>query len=200
MTFNAIGSGNAMSAYVSSLLAKSKEADATGVQAGTAGDKLMKAATDAALAQAAKGAKAVSGQRQLESKATAIGTELQAAMKKAGVKLSGPVELSVSTDGKIALRGNEKDVDAMTAFLEKDAANPGFRSRIAALTKEADTLSGTVRQNAAISQAARYASSSSGVLALYGSLLQRQDSTPAVFTLSSTGGSLAYPGMLQSKA
>jgi hypothetical protein len=37
-------------------------------------------------------------------------------------------------------------------------------------------------------------------MSLYGSLLQRQDTSAAVFTLSPSGGSLSYPGMLHSKA
>ena len=106
MNFSGLGSGAAMSAYVSSLLAKAKGADATGVEAGSKGDKLMKASADAALANAAKGTKAAAGQRQLQAKATALSTELQAAMKAAGVKLGAPVEFSVSSKGVLAVHGN----------------------------------------------------------------------------------------------
>lgn len=200
MNFSALGSGNAMSSYVNSLLAKAKGADTSGVEAGSQGDKLMKTASDAALANAAKGVKAAAGQRQLESKATALATELQAALKQAGVKLSGSVEFSVAPDGQLAIKGTHKDADAARAFLKNDQRVPSFASRLGALAKEADAHSQTLRQNAAISQAARYAANASGVMSLYGSLLQRQDSTPAVFTLSASGGSLTYPGVLQSKA
>lgn len=200
MKFSGLGSAGATSSYLSSLLAKQQETDATGVQAGTKGDKLMKAASDAALAQAAKGAQAVSGQRQLKAKADTLASELQQAMKAAGVTLAKPVEFSVSGDGKLAIKGPAQDTERVSAFLEKDTRTPSFTSRLAALTKEADGLSQTIRQNAAISQAARYAANSSGVLSLYGSLLQRQDTSTAVFTLSAAGGSLAYPGSLQSQA
>lgn len=200
MNFSALGSGNAMSSYVNTLLAKAKGTDTSGVEAGSQGDKLMKAASEAALANAAKGVKATAGQRQLESKATALSTELRAAMKQAGLKLGGAVDFSVAADGKLAIQGSDKDTDAAKAFLQNDKSTPSFASRLGALTKEADAHSQTLRQNAAISQAARYASNSTGVMSLYGSLLQRQDTTPAVFTLSASGGSLTYPGVLQSKA
>jgi hypothetical protein len=197
--FSGLGSAASMSAYVSSLLAKAQGSDATGVEAGSKGDRLMKAASDAALAAAAKGAKSVSGQRQLAAKAETLSNELQAAMKAAGVKLDKPVEFSVS-EGQLAIQGTRKDADLASAFLESDKRVPSFSSRLAALTKEADGLSQTIRQSAAISQAARYAANSTGVMSLYGSLLQRQDASPAVFTLSASGGSLTYPGSLQSQA
>ena len=200
MNFSALGSGNAMSSYVNSLLAKARGADASGVEAGSQGDKLMKAASEAALANAAKGVKGAAGQRQLESKATALSTELQAALKQAGIRLGGPVDFSLAADGQLAIKGTDKDTDAAKAFLKNDKSVPGFASRLAALAKEADAHSQTLRQNAAISQAARYAANATGVMSLYGSLLQRQDTSPAVFTLSASGGSLSYPGVLQSKA
>jgi hypothetical protein len=201
LNFSGLGRGNAVSAYVSSLLAKAQQgSDTTGVAAGSKGDKLMKAASAAAGAGAARGPAARAGQRQLEAKATALSAELQAAMKAAGVKLARPVEFSVSAKGELAIKGSDADTDAARAFLEKDTRHPSFSSRLASLTQEADGLSQTLRQNAAMSQAARYAANPSGVLSLYGSLLQRQDASTAVFTLSASGGSLAYPGSLQSQA
>ena len=200
MNFSALGSGNAMSSYVNSLLAKAQGAASPGVEAGSQGDKLLKAASEAALANAAKGVKAAAGQRQLEAKTSALATELQAALRQAGVKLAGSVDFSVAADGQLAIKGNEKDADAAKAFLKNDPRVPSFASRLGALAKEADAHSQTLRQNAAISQAARYAANATGVMSLYGSLLQRQDTTPAVFTLGASGGTLTYPGVLQSKA
>lgn len=207
MNFSALGSGNAISSYLNSLLAKGQATGpkdqgtgTAGVEAGSQGDKLMKAASDAALANAAKGVKAAAGQRQLESKATALATELQAALRQAGVKLGSTLDFSVAADGQLAIKGTQKDADAANAFLKNDQRVPSFASRVAALAKEADAHSQTVRQHAAISQAARYAASASGVMSLYGALLQRQDTSTAVFTLGPSGGSLSYPGMLQSKA
>lgn len=199
MNLRGLGS-SAMSAYVSNLLAKAQGNDATGVAAGSKGDKLMQVASEAALAQAAKGAKVVSGQRQLEGKATALAAELRSAMAQGGVKLGSAVEFSVSSSGQLAIKGSQKDVDLASAFLAQDMSSPSFAARLASLNQEADGLSQTIRESAAMSQAARYAAQSTGVLALYGSLMQRQDSSPAVFTLGTTGGSLSYPGVLQSKA
>ena len=212
MNFPGLGSGAAVSAYLSSLLARTSGDPASpGVATGgpatpglPGGMKVaehpMKAASDAALQKAAKGAQAMAGQRQLDAKATALGRELQAAMKAAGVTLGSPVSFSVAAGGKLAIQAPAQDADRVTAFLEQDAGEPGFRARIAALTQEADAHAQTLRQHAAISQAARYAANASGVLSLYGALMQRQEATPAVFMLSAGSGSLSYPGMLQSIA
>ncbi len=210
MNFSGIGSGAAVSAYLSSLLARTSgasgaEGSGAAPTAGLPGDSpaarpLMKATSDAALEKAAKGVKASAGQRQLEAKAAALGHALQSAMQAAGVTPGSAVSFSVAPGGKLAIQAPEQAADRVTAFLEQDASVPSFRERIAALTQEADAHAQTLRQHAAISQAARYAANASSVLSLYGALMQRQEATPAVFTLAAGSGSLSYPGMLQSVA
>ena len=200
MNFNALGSGASMSAYVGSLLDKTGNSGTSNSTTASRADTSMKATAAAALDAASHSFKSTSAQSKLDKKETALATDLRAAMTKAGVTLSGPVEFSVDSGGTLQVGGNDKDKAAVTAFLKNDVTKPTFASRVSNLAAEADNLSNTIRQTAAISQAARYAGSASNVMSLYGSLMQQQDSTPAVFSLSGSASSLTYPGVLASKA
>jgi outer membrane murein-binding lipoprotein Lpp len=203
MNFNALGSGASMSAYIGSLLDKtgaSGTSNSSTPSTASRVDTSTKAAAAAALDAASHSFKSTSAQGKLEKKEAALATDLRAAMTKAGVTLTGPVEFSVDSGGVLQVGGNDKDKAAVTAFLKNDATKPTFASRVSNLAAEADNLSNTIRQTAAISQAARYAGSSSNVMSLYGSLMKQQEATPAVFSLSATASSLTYPGVLASKA
>ena len=137
--------------------------------------------------------------RALDKQQTALAGDLQAAMSKAGVKLSGAVEFSVSSNGTVSTKGNDGDKAAMTAFLKADTSKPGFAARIATQAQDALKLSATIQQTAAISQAARYGGKS-GVMSMYASLMQQTNTTAAVFTVAAGSSSLTYPGSLTTKA
>ncbi len=202
MNLNGLGSGAAMSAYVNSILAKSQETSPENSQQTGASrtESALKTSTAAALSTVSRSAQAGAAQHRLGAQATALANQLRAAMTQAGVTLGGAVEFSLSAQGAIAVSGSDADQAAARAFLSNDKSSPGFASKIASLASDADAQSQVLRQSAAISQAARHAGNPGSVLSLYTSLLQRQDSTPAVFTLSPTGASLSYPGSLASKA
>jgi hypothetical protein len=200
MNFNALGNGAALSAYAGSLLAGQGNSTSAGASTATPGSTALKAAADAALAKASHSFKASNAQHALAQKGTALAADLGNAMRAAGITLTGPVEFSVGADGKLAVGGSDADKKAVGSFLKNDKSQPGYASRVTSLAGQADSLSTTLRQNAAISQAARYAGNPGSVLSLYGSLLQQSDATPAVFTLSGSAGSLTYPGVLASAA
>jgi hypothetical protein len=205
MISGAYGSGGSVvSAYVTSLLEKAKAGTAgtdgksTSGTTATKGQASLNAASQAALTNAAH---RTSGNIQsLEQRQSALATQLNAALAKAGVALGGAVEFSTDSSGTLAMKGSDKDKAAMKAFLGADKTSPSFSTRLATLSKDADALSGTIRQSAAISQAARYAGRSGNVMSLYATLTSQQDTSAAVFSLSKAGGSLTYPGMLASKA
>ncbi|HEY1092763.1 MAG TPA: hypothetical protein VGE47_16815 [Burkholderiaceae bacterium] len=138
--------------------------------------------------------------RALESSQKTLAADLRAAMSKAGVKLSGAVEFSVSSSGAVQIGGADKDKAAVKQFLSADTSAPSLASRIAGQAQSALKLSTSIQQSAAISQAARLSKSSSGVLSLYGSLMQKAPETSAVFSVSATSSSLSYPGSLTTKA
>ena len=171
-----------------------------GATSGTTSTAATKAQAQAALASAAKTFRASTAEAALEKRQTALASDLQAAMAKAGVKLSGSVDFTVDSTGKLVANGSDADKAAANAFLKADTSKPGFASRITSLASDSDKLSSSIRQNAAISQAARYGGRGGGVMSLYSSLMQQQDKTPAVFSLSSSASSLTYPGVLAAQA
>ncbi len=164
-----------------------------------------KSATAAAISPAAmqrvsgtpKNANAI---QTLEDRQKVLSADLRAAMGKASVKLTGPIEFTVKSDGSVDLKGSDADKAATQAFLKADTSRPSFANRIATQAKDALQLSTTLQQSAAISQAAKAARSAGGVMALYTSLMQQAGTSSVVFSVSATGSSLSYPGALAARA
>ncbi|NCT82013.1 MAG: hypothetical protein GXC94_02625 [Comamonadaceae bacterium] len=173
-------------------------ADAAAAQPKSAGKTA--ALPQAALERAAGTAKSAGAARNLESAQKALAADLRAALDKAGVKLGGAVEFTVKSDGGVELKGSEADRAAVKAFLSADRSQPGFAARIANQARDALKLSTTIQQSAAISQAARLAKSTGGVMSLYASLMQQTGATSVVYSVSANASSLTYPGSLAAKA
>lgn len=183
-------------------------ADSTSKNAGTAASPVSSTATakaatsassHAAMQRMAGSHKFASAGQALEAQQQALAKDLRGAMEKAGVKLSSAVDFSVSSSGKVEVKGNDADKAAMKAFLAKDTSSPSFASRIATQAQDAMKLSSNIQQSAAISQAAKFARSASGVKSLYASMMQAAPTT-VTFTLSSASSSLTYPGSLTAQA
>lgn len=171
----------------------SSKAASTGSKANTP------AISQAALQRAAGTAKSATAIQTLEASQKTLSTDLRAAMEKAGVKLTGTIEFSVKSDGSVEIKGSDADKAATKAFLKADTSQPSFATRIASQARDALKLSATLQQSAAISQAARAAKTSGGVMSLYTSLMQ-QSGGAAVFSVSATSSSLIYPGSLAANA
>ena len=162
--------------------------------------KAAAATSQAALTAAGSTYKASSAGRTLDKQQTSLAKDMRAAMTKARVNLSGAVEFSVSSDGKVAVSASDVDKAAMTAFLKADTSQPTLATRIATQARDALKVSATIQQSAAISQAARYGGKSGGVMSLYTSLMQQSATDAAVFTFSAGASSLSYAGSLATKA
>ncbi|MCE4552952.1 hypothetical protein [Pelomonas cellulosilytica] len=192
------------SSLLSYLSTQNLDNASTAANAGTAGTSTRGQASAAisqqALQQAAGTAKSAKAVQSLEAGQKALSTELRAAMAKAGVTLTGTVEFTVKNDGSVGIKGSDADKTATQAFLKADSSQPSFASRIAGQARDALKLSATIQQSAAISQAAKLAKGSSGVMSLYTSLMQQSAGTAAVFSVSSASSSLTYPGSLATKA
>jgi len=158
------------------------------------------AISQAALQHAAGTAKATSAAQALETRQKQLGTDLRAAMAKAGVKLTGALEFSVGSDGQVETQGADGDKAAVKAFMSADDSRPSFATRIANQAQDALKLSSSIQQSAAISQAAKYAKSTSGVLSLYASMMQRAGPSSVVFSVTPDSSSLSYPGSLATDA
>lgn len=188
--------------YLSAQSQGSATASATTANS-TAGAAASKAGTTvpkAALDRAAGMAKSVSAARALEANQKTLATDLRAAMAKAGVKLGGAIEFSVKSDGSVETKGSEADKAAVKAFLSADTHQPSFATRIASQAKDALKLSATIQQSAAISQAAKSAKTSGGVMSLYNSFMQQTATTNVVFSVSTGSSALTYPGSLTTHA
>jgi len=174
----------------------SSTASATG---STTANAKAAAVTQAAIQAAAGRHDASVAGRALDKQQAALASDVRAAMSKSGIKLSGAVEFSVSSDGTVGIKGSDADKAATTAFLKADTSQPSFATRIATQARDALKLSATIQQSAAISQAARYGGKS-GVMSLYTSLMQQTNTSAAVFTIAAGSSSLTYPGALATKA
>ena len=199
------GTGNSLLSYLSTQTSQNAgSADSSAASttaAATANAKARSSATaQAALTAAGSTHQASVAGRALDKQQATLATDLRAAMATAGVKLSGAVEFSVGSDGSVGIKASDADKAATTAFLKADTSRPNFATRVATLARDALKLSTTIQQSAAISQAARYAGKSGGVMSLYASLMQQSNTTPAVFTVAAASSSLTYAGVLATKA
>ena len=196
------GSGKSLLDYATTQDTTTKDGGSASIGPGlNAAAKARLAATaKAALDAASSAPKAAAAVQALDKQQAMLAGDLRTAMVKAGVKLTGSVDFSVSSDGKVDLKGTDTDTSAMKAFLRADTSRPSFATRIAAQAKDALKLSTHVQQNAAISQAARFGGKPSGVMSLYNSLMQQSSGSTAVFNVSATSSSLSYPGSLTAKA
>lgn len=157
------------------------------------------AISQSALDRVAGSFKMATQAKALETAQAALGKELRAAMSQAGVKLQGSVDFSMSSKGEVQIKGADADQAAVKNFLKADTTKPSFVSRIADQAKQAISLSNSIQQGAAISQAARYGSDGSGVMSLYTSLMQNTAATTVVFSVSASASQLSYPGSLSAQ-
>lgn len=138
--------------------------------------------------------------RNLDKAQVALAADLRAALNKALVKLSEPVQFSVNSKGEVEIKGNEKDKAAVQAVLKADTSDPSLANRIATQASDAMQVSTQIQQSAAISQAAKMSKTPDGVISLYQSLMQQTAATSVVFSVSADSSSLTYPGSLKVKA
>lgn len=168
----------------------------------TGGSAAANAATSEAQASmlaAAKRPQGLVSKQALDTRQSRLWTDLQATMTRAGVTLGGSVAFTLDSGGKLQMAGSDADKAAMSALMKADTSKPSLSSRMSSLVQNADQLSASVRQSAAISQAAR-GGATRGIAALYTSLRQQQSHAGSVYSVSASGASLAYPGILLAKA
>lgn len=197
-----LANGNLLLNYLSAQSASSANSSSASATTTKSSSGTTKAAatTQAALQAAGGTHKATVARQALDKQQAALASDLRAAMTKAGVKLSGTIEFSVGSDGKVDIKGSDADKAATRSFLAADTSRPGFATRVATQATDALKLSATIQQAAAMSQAARYGGNSSGVMSMYTSLMQQSTTATTVFTLSAEASALTYPGSLATKA
>jgi len=195
-----LSTGNSLLTYMTTDTAGTSGSNTSSSPVSANAKARIAATAQAALQAAGSTHQASVAGRALDKQQTALASDMRAAMTKSGVKLTGTVEFSVTSDGKVDLKGSDADKAATTAFLKSDASQPSFATRIATLARDALKVSATIQQSAAISQAARYGGKSGGVMSMYTSLMQQSTTTSAVFSFSASTNSLTYPGALATRA
>lgn len=146
--------------------------------------------------------KTTRGRQELDKNQQDLAKSLRDAVAKMGGSLKGEVAFSLDSAAGLKITGSDADKATISAALKADKSSPSLASRLASLTKNAVELESTNRSHAAISQAARHAKNSAGVMALYTTLMQQQQgtSTTAVFAVSDKNSSLSYKGMVNTSA
>lgn len=146
--------------------------------------------------------KTTRGRQELDKTQQDLAKSLRDAVAKMGGSLKGEVAFSLDSAAGLKITGSDADKATISAALKADKSSPSLASRLASLTKNAVELESTNRSHAAISQAARHAKNSAGVMALYTTLMQQQQgtSTTAVFAVSDKNSSLSYKGMVNTSA
>lgn len=185
--------------------ASSDKTKGTGATTGTTGsattDKSAEATKTVELS-ASTSFKTTRGRQELDKTQQDLAKALREAIAKLGGALKGEVAFSLDTSNGLKITGSEADKTTISDALKADKSSPSLASRLASLTKDAVTLESNNRASAAISQAARHAKSSAGVMSLYTTLMQQQQgtSTTAVFTVSAQNSALTYKGMVNTSA
>lgn len=194
--------GNSLIAYLQTATAKAQSG--TGEVGDAAASRKTAAtnsvASNSAVLAASHGYRSTVAQGSLDRQQNTLAADLRKALGKTGIELSGPVKFGVSSAGKLVVSGSDADKEKISKFLSGDTTKPSFSTQLIGLTSAAENLSNTIKQSAAISQAARYSSGPAGLLAIYATLSKQQDSAAALFTLSGASSSLTYAGVLTSKA
>lgn len=140
----------------------------------------------------------ISPTQALEASQQTLGADLRQAMEKAGIRLTGTVDLTVAEDGDISVQGSEADQAAVQSLLQADTSQPGFASRIRAQAQEATRLSST---NGGGQTSGVLSKTPGCVLWHYNSLTQQPPAASnVVFSLGPTASSLSYPGSLTESA
>jgi hypothetical protein len=201
MNINSL-SASALSQYAASMLANPKGTGDTEEASATAAPlDLGSVDMKAKLAESRHDVRTQLAQQKLDQQQTALSKELLAGLKQQGVSLSAEISFSVDKNGAVSVTGKPEDVAKVQAYLKGDATRPSLHDRLGDVLQSAQALSAVAQQSNAISMAARYAGSSSDVMALYSQFMSFEDSASSKLTLSLGGESaLNYAGMMRSQA
>jgi hypothetical protein len=146
-------------------------------------------------------AKAAVARQQLNTLQSALGKDIRAALTKAGQHLSGTVDVSLGSDGKLVFSGSDEDKAKLKAALSADKSTPSLTARLVSLAKQAESFDRQSVQSSALTTAARMAGKTSqNLVELYRSLMTTQSSSTAVFSLSDKSSQVAFKGAVSASA
>ena len=138
--------------------------------------------------------------QELNKIQTALGKDIRTALSKTGYSLTGTIDFTVGSDGKVSVVGSDKDKAAVMAALKADQSAPSLESRIKALDTKAESFDKNYRQAATMQQAAKYAGRGTNLVQLYSSLMAKQTASSAVFSVSAKDSQIAFKGSVSAQA
>lgn len=203
MTINSLSLANALSAYNSSALGKATDASNKATSSNGVSQSKQTAAigTGTTTSSAQTTARSAAGRLQLNMLQQGLAKDIKAALAKAGKQLTGTVDFTLGSDGKLSVSGNDKDKASITAILNADKSVPSLVSRLTSLNKQAEVFDRQSVQANALSTAARYAGKNSqNLLAMYQSLMSNQSSSSTVFSMSDKTSQVAFKGAVATTA
>jgi len=130
-----------------------------------------------------------------------LAKDLRAALTNAGQSLTGTVDFSLTSSGKLSVSGNDHDKAQVAAILSSDKSVPSLSSRLTDLNKQAAAFDRqNVQSSAAMVAASQAGKGTQNLMALYQSMMASQAASTAVFSISDKTSQVAFSGAVTAKA
>jgi len=206
MVTTSLSLSNALSNYTSSLLNKSNGTSSQATSA-TSDDSVVQAALAKALAGSTttsstnSSTKLTVARQHLNLLQQSLAKDIKSALSKAGQTLTGTVDFSLSSDGKLSVSGNEQDKAHINALLANDKSIPSLATRLTNLNKQAQAFDRqNVQTNAAMVAARQAGKGTQNLVSLYQSIMASQSASTAIFSVSDKTSQVAFSGAVETKA
>jgi hypothetical protein len=145
--------------------------------------------------------KLVIARQHLNLQQQSLAKEIRSALSKAGQTLSGTVDFSLGSDGKLSMSGSDADKARINALLAADKSVPSLTTRLTNLAKQAQAFDKqSVQTNAAMVAARQAGKTTQNLVTLYQSIMASQSTSKAVFSLSDKSSQVAFSGAVEAKA
>ncbi|MGC4063032.1 MAG: hypothetical protein QM749_20195 [Aquabacterium sp.] len=162
-------------------------------QAGTTGNQTASATATVQASASTKSGTTASGsiatptklviaRQQLNLQQQSLAKEIRSALTKAGQSLSGTVDFSLTSDGKLSVSGSDADKAKINALLAADKSVPSVSTRLTNLNKQAQAFDKqSVQTNVAMVAARQAGKGTQNLVALYQSMMANQSTSQSVF-------------------
>lgn len=181
------------------------QANNTSSQTASAATATVQAASSKSSTTASSGiatpTRLVVARQQLNLQQQSLAKEIRSALTKAGQSLTGTVDFSLASDGKLSISGSDADKAKINALLAADKSVPSLTTRLTNLSKQAQAFDKqSVQTNAAMVAARQAGKGTQNLVTLYQSIMASQSTSKAVFSLSDKTSQVAFSGAVETKA
>jgi hypothetical protein len=204
MVSTTLSLSSALSLYNTSTQNQASSANGQASSAATATTATIQSASSkvsTAASSLATPTKLVIARQQLNLQQQSLAKEIRSALTKAGQSLSGTVDFSLTSDGKLSVSGSDADKAKINALLAADKSVPSLSTRLTNLAKQAQAFDKqSVQTNAAMVAARQAGKGTQNLVTLYQSIMASQSTSKAVFSLSDKTSQVAFSGAVETKA